>query len=53
MSIGFLLRPVPLECLYNALLDLEFTSHTKVIAFEDDLAVLTVKLHQKLKLIPT
>jgi hypothetical protein len=27
--------------LYNALLNLEFTSHTKVIAFADDLAILT------------
>ena len=27
--------------LYNALLDLEFTSHTKAIAFADDLAILT------------
>ena len=27
--------------LYNALLDLEFSSHTKVIAFADDLAILT------------
>jgi len=27
--------------LYNALLDLEFTSHTKAIAFTDDLAILT------------
>jgi hypothetical protein len=39
--------------LYNALLDLEFTSHTKVLAFVNDVAILTVKLHQKLKLIPT
>jgi hypothetical protein len=27
--------------LYNALLNLEFSSHTKVIAFADDLAILT------------
>ena len=27
--------------LYNALLDLEFTSHTKAIAFADDLAIYT------------
>ena len=27
--------------LYNALLDLDFTSHTKAIAFADDLAILT------------
>ena len=27
--------------LYNALLDLQFTSHTKAIAFADDLAILT------------
>ena len=27
--------------LYNALLDLEFTSHTKAIAFADDVAILT------------
>jgi len=27
--------------LYNALLNQEFTSHTKVIAFPDDLAILT------------
>jgi len=27
--------------LYNALLDLEFTSHTKAIAFTDNLAILT------------
>jgi len=29
------------DVLYNALLDLEFTSHTKAIAFADDLAILT------------
>jgi hypothetical protein len=40
--------------LYNALLNLEFTSHTKVVAFADDLAILTYgKQHQKLKHIPT
>jgi hypothetical protein len=27
--------------LYNALLNLEFSSHTKIIAFADDLAILT------------
>jgi len=39
--------------LYNALLDLEFTSHTKAIAFANDLAIRTGKRHQKLKHIPT
>jgi len=30
-----------LNVLYNALLNLEFSSHTKIIAFADDLAILT------------
>jgi hypothetical protein len=31
--------------LHNALLNLEFSSHTKIIAFEDDLAILTMGKH--------
>jgi hypothetical protein len=33
--------PGCLNVLYNALLNLEFYSHTKIIAFADDLAILT------------
>jgi hypothetical protein len=36
-----MLWPRVLEHHYNALLNLNFSSHTKVIAFADDLAVLT------------
>jgi len=41
LSSSFLQRPGLWNVLYNALLDLEFTSHTKAIAFADDLAIHT------------
>jgi hypothetical protein len=33
--------------LYNSLLDLEFTNHTKAIAFADDLAILTYREYNR------
>jgi hypothetical protein len=41
LSSEFVLWPGYWNIMYNALLNLNFSSHTKVIAFADDLAVLT------------
>ena len=42
MSTGLLLRPRILECTIRSLLNLEYTRHTKAIAFADDL-ILAIK----------
>ena len=41
MPAGILLWPSYWNIMYNALLNLQFSSRTKVIAFADDLIVLT------------
>jgi len=46
---GYCCGPVLWNVLYNTLLDLDFSSHTKAIAFADYLAILTGKRQQKLR----